>query len=81
MMNLTEQEIRVFNSLADSGEGQVLFGYLERLERYLSDQLIDNANTRPEDIAGCRQNRAFIKTFKERFIHRATMGTEPEDLT
>lgn len=80
MIDLTNQEKRVFASMAQSEEGVVVSQYLDRVLNAEIEKLIDG-NPTTEQIAGVKLARATIKALQSRFEARGTMNGEPERFT
>ncbi len=71
-MQPNEREQQVFRNLAESGEGEVLAEYLERVRRHLTDELVDKRPT-PAQIEGAALTRQLCAELKERLNNRAIM--------
>lgn len=78
---MTEQEHRVFQSLAGSTEGDILSEYLTREMAKLRDDIIDNPDSSLADLAGARFARKVLQDFKMRLTQRARMTTEVDQLS
>jgi thymidylate synthase len=78
-MNPTKQEQQVFNSLSQSGEGDVVRKYLERVRQHIASELFENEDSDNTDLEGVRQARKIIDTLSNQFKQRDIITeTEPE---
>jgi ketosteroid isomerase-like protein len=77
MINLTQQEKNVFKSLSQSTEGAVVAGYLSRLMRHLTDELVDSSPT-PAQIEGIVLARKTLKDLCGRLEGRDRIEVEAE---
>jgi hypothetical protein len=80
MIDLTQQEKNAFQSLSQSSEGAIVAGYLDRLIRHITDELVDSRPT-PEQIEGVVIARKTIKDLQGRLIGRDRMSVEPEQFS
>lgn len=77
-MKPTEHEIRVFQSLSQSGEGAAVKSYIERLELHLALELIDSDTVSTEKIEGVKLARKATKKLKDLLTERDIIQSDIE---
>ena len=80
-MEPTAHELQVFQSLAQSSEGEAISKYIDRVRDHLRDTVIDDPNATLADLAGARETRKALKVLQDRFVARARMGTVPDQFS
>lgn len=68
-MQPTERELRVFISLSQGGEAEVLYHYIERVRQQMTNDLVDG-NPTEVDIQAAKQSRAVLKELQNRLLNR-----------
>ena len=81
MIDLEKRERNVFRTLSQSGEGEVLYNYLTRMEQSVLGELIDDKSATLEDVKGARIAREIIGDFKDRLIARDIISTGIDDIS
>lgn len=71
------REMQVFKNLSEGSEGEVLVGYIEKVRRKLTDDLVDQNPTQAE-IAGAKIARDILDQIKNQLNKRGIIQSNVE---
>lgn len=77
---ITEQEKNVFRILSQSGEGEVVAGYIDRLAEEMVREIVDDEASTMVEMKAARHARRVLTILRDQFVPRGTMQSTPDRL-